>query len=171
FGSNTRDFAIANLDKGGVRRATDDEWQIDACPHNGGSVAPGYRNQLHLAWFTDGAARRGLFYRQIDGDWQSPPMPIGNSSAQANHASVAAEGKTVLLTWREFDGNTYSVQLMYSTDAGSSWSKPMQLMESSGATDYPIPLIDAEKVLIVWNTAKDGLRIVPIERVTARRSG
>jgi hypothetical protein len=169
FGTNTRDFAIANLDKGGVRRATDDEWQIDACPHNGGSIAAGYQDQLHLTWFTDGATRRGLFYKHIDGNWQSPPLPIGNPSAQATHASVAAEGKTVLLTWREFDGNSYSAELMYSTDAGSSWSKPMRLMESTGASDYPVPLIDGKKIFIVWNTAKEGMRIVPIKRVTAVR--
>ena len=30
FGTNTRDFAIANVDKGGIRRATDDEWQMMA---------------------------------------------------------------------------------------------------------------------------------------------
>jgi hypothetical protein len=171
FGTNTRDFAIANLDKGSVRRATDDEWQIDACPHNGGSIASGYRDQLHLVWFTDGAARRGMFYKHIDGNWQSPPMPVGNPSAQASHASVAALGKTVLLTWREFDGNSYSAELMYSTDAGSSWSRPMRLMESAGATDYPVPLIDGKKIFIVWNTAKEGLRIVPIERITAVRPG
>ena len=171
FGSNTRDFAIANLDKGGVHRVTDDEWQIDACPHNGGSIAAGYQDQLHLTWFTDGAARRGLFYKQIDGNWQSPPLPIGNPSAQASHAFVAAAGKTVLLTWREFDGNSYSAELMYSTDGGSSWSKPTRLMESAGATDYPIPLIGGKRILIVWNTAKEGLRIVPIERVTAVRPG
>ena len=171
FGTNTRDFAIANLDKGSVRRATDDEWQIDACPHNGGGIASGYGDQLHLVWFTDGAARRGMFYKHIDGNWQSPRMPVGNPSAQASHASVAALGKTVLLTWREFDGNSYSAELMYSTDAGSSWSRPMRLMESAGATDYPVPLIDGKKIFIVWNTAKEGLRIVPIERITAVRPG
>ena len=171
FGTNTRDFAIANLDKGSVRRATDDEWQIDACPHNGGGIASGYRDQLHLVWFTDGAARQGMFYKHIDGNWQSPPMAVGNPSAQASHASVAALGKTVLLTWREFDGNSYSAELMYSTDAGSSWSRPMRLMESAGATDYPVPLIDGKKIFIVWNTAKEGLRIVPIERITAVRPG
>lgn len=170
FGVNTRDFAIGNLDKGGIRRATDDQWQIDACPHNGGSIAAGHHGRLHLAWSTDGNVRQGLFYRYIDGDWQSRPMRVGNPAAQPNHASVVALGRTVLLTWREFDGDKYSAKLMHSNDAGATWSEPILLMESAGPSDYPIPLIDGKKVLVVWNTAKDGLRILRMERVTARRS-
>jgi hypothetical protein len=167
FGVNTRDFAIANLDKGGMRRATDDEWRIDACPHNGGGIATDRQGQLHLVWFTNGAIRQGLFYKRLGGDWESQPLPIGDPGAQANHASVAAEGKTVLLTWREFDGSSYSAQMMYSNDSGVSWSGPQRLMESAGATDYPIPLIDGNKVLLVWNTAMEGLRVLPFDRLTA----
>lgn len=171
FGENTRDFAIMNLDKGGIRRATHDEWQIDACPHNGGSLATDRQGQLHLAWFTNGTARQGLFYKRFSPDWESRPMSIGNPDTQANHASVIAEGKTVVLTWREFDGQSYSVQMMHSNDGGVSWGEPMRLMESAGATDYPVPLINDSKVLIVWNTAKEGLRILPIERIVAQRPG
>ena len=169
FGSNTRDFAVANMDKGGVRRATDDEWKIDACPHNGGGIATDGRGQLHLVWFTNGKTRQGLFYKRIDGGWESQSLPIGNPAAQANHASVAAEGRTILLTWREFDGRAYSAQLMYSNDGGASWSEPQRLMESFGATDYPVPLIDGKKALIVWNTATEGLRVLPFERVVSAR--
>ena len=170
FGTNTRDFAIANLDEGGVRRATHDKWQVDACPHNGGSLAADRWGKLHLAWFTNGTARQGLFYKNIDGDWESQPMPIGNPAAQANHASVVLEDKIVILSWREFDGQSYSAQMMYSVNGGISWSEPTRLMSSAGATDYPQPLINGEKVLVVWNTAKEGLRIVPIERITAGRA-
>jgi hypothetical protein len=170
FGTNTRDFAIANLDEGGVRRATHDKWQVDACPHNGGSLAADRWGKLHLAWFTNGTARQGLFYKNIDGDWESQPMPIGNPAAQANHASVVLKDKIVILSWREFDGQSYSAQMMYSVNGGVSWSQPTRLMSSVGATDYPLPLINGEKVLVVWNTAKEGLRIVPIERITAGRS-
>lgn len=169
FDTNTRDFAIANLDKGGVRRATRDEWHVNACPHNGGSIAADRWGKLHLVWFTNGTARQGLFYKSIDGDWESQPLAVGDPAAQANHASVVAADKIVLLTWREFDGQSYSVQMMYSTDGGESWNEPARLMTSAGATDYPVPLIDHKKILIVWNTAKEGLRTLPIERVTARR--
>ena len=164
FGANTRDFAIANLDKGSVRRATDDDWKIDACPHNGGDIAADGRGQLHLVWFTNGTARQGLFYKRIDGDWASQPMPIGDPSAQPNHVSVAAEGKTILITWREFDGRRYSAQWKYSNDGGASWSASQRLMESSGATDHPVPLIDKRKATVVWNTAAEGLRVLQFER-------
>ena len=136
---------------------------------NGGGIATDGRGQLHLIWFTNGKTRQGLFYKRIDSGWESQPLPIGNPASQANHASVAAEGRTILLTWREFDGRSYSAQLMYSNDGGASWSEPQGLMESSGATDYPVPLIDGKKVLIVWNTATEGLRILPFERVVSAR--
>ena len=38
--------------------------------------------------------------------------------------------------------------MMHSHDGGVSWSEPLRLMESAGATDYPMPLIDNKKVLI-----------------------
>ena len=168
FGVNTRDFAIANLDQGGVRRATDDEWQINACPHNGGSIAADGQGRLHLTWFTNGNKRQGLFYKRIDGDWESQPLAIGNPAFQAGHAAVVAAGDTVILTWREFDGSAYSVQMMHSKDGGSSWGEPQRLMDSTGAADFPVPLIDSKQVLMVWNTAAEGLRIVSFERVAAK---
>ncbi len=168
FAINTRDFAIANLDQGGVRRATDDDWQIDACPHNGGSIAADGQGRLHLTWFTNGNKRQGLFYKRIDGDWESQPVVIGNPALQASHATVVAAANTVILTWREFDGRAYSVQMMHSKDGGSSWGEPQHLMDSIGAADYPVPLIDGKQVLVVWNTAAEGLRIVSFERVVAK---
>ncbi|PTQ79583.1 hypothetical protein C8R21_12518 [Nitrosospira multiformis] len=168
FDSNTRDFAIANLDKGNMRRATDDEWQIDACPHNGGSIAADGVGGLHFVWFTNGNARQGIFYRRLSGDRMSPPLMVGDPAAQANHASVAANGKTVIVTWREFDGRSYSAKMMYSRDGGESWSEVQRMMASAGATDHPIPLIKGEKVTVVWNTASDGLRVLPLQRLASR---
>src|SRR5574340_108559 len=163
YGSNTRDFALANLDTGTRRRATDDEWQIDACPHHGGGLAVDARGALHLVWFTQGKTRQGLFYKRIAGGRESPPLALGNPAAQAGHAAVAAAGSTVLLTWREFDGRGYVAQAMHSTDGGASWSAPQRLAESSGAADYPLPLTDGERALVVWNSATEGLRVLPLD--------
>ncbi|HWR77154.1 MAG TPA: sialidase family protein [Thiobacillus sp.] len=163
FGTNTRDFAIASLDNGVVRRATHDEWQIDACPHHGGGIAVDGRGVLHLTWFTNGKTRQGLFYKQLDGKIESRPMALGNPSAQAGHSSVAAAGGMVILAWREFDGRTYVAQAMRSDDGGASWSAPIRLAEAAGAADYPLPLTDGKRALVVWNAVAEGLRVLPVE--------
>ncbi|WP_300172221.1 sialidase family protein [uncultured Nitrosomonas sp.] len=170
FGGSTRDFAVVNLDKvaEGVKRATRDEWQIDACPHNGGSLATDGRGQLHLTWFTSGTAAQGQFYKRISGNRESKPMALGDADAQPDHAAVVAHGETVILTWREFDGNAYSARMLFSNDGGETWSKPWRLMRSAGASDYPVPLISNNKALVVWNTENEGLRVLPVERVINR---
>lgn len=95
-------------------------------------------------------------------------MAIGNPATQANHAAVAAMGNTVILTWREFDGRAYTMQMMHSKDGGSSWGEPQRLMDTAGAADYPVPLINGKQVLVVWNTAAESLRIVSFGRVAAK---
>lgn len=173
FGINTRDFAVASLDKvkEGVRRVTRDEWQIDACPHNGGSLATDGKGKLHLTWFTSGTAAQGQFYKRISGNRESEPMALGDMDAQPNHAAVVAHDETVILTWREFDGNVYSAKMMFSNDGGETWSEPWRLMLSAGANDYPVPLISDSKALVVWNTENEGLRVLPVEKVINRSNG
>lgn len=162
FNTNTRDFAIANLDKGGIRRVTDDEWQVDACPHHGGDMAVDSLNRLHLVWFTNGKTRQGLFYKNIKGKEESSPFAIGNSEARASHPSVSASDNTVLLAWREFDESTISAQIMYSNDGGMTWSKPQSLAKTNGAADYPVPKVNGEQMLVIWNTTAEGLRVLPV---------
>lgn len=171
YGTNTRDFALANVDQRGfklnvldanaVRRVTDDHWQIDACPHHGGDIAA-VGSTLHLVWFTNGKTRQGLFYKRIEGSHHTPPMPFGDAAAQAGHPSVAAAGKTVLLSWREFNGRNYVAQAMRSNDGGVSWGAPQRLAESTGMADYPVPLTDGRQALVVWNSASEGLRVLPL---------
>lgn len=163
YGTNTRDFALANLDSGTQRRATDDNWQIDACPHHGGSLAVDGHGALHLVWFTQGSTRQGLFYKHIVDGRESLPQALGDQSAQAGHASVAAAGNIVLVTWREFDGRAYLVRAKYSLDGGISWSAPQRLADSNGAADYPLPLTDGKRALVVWNSTNEGVRVLPLK--------
>ena len=163
YDTNTRDFAIAYLDSGEVRRATDDNWQIDACPHHGGGIAAGGRGALHLVWFTNGKTRQGLFYKRITGPSESVPMAFGNAAAQAGHPGVAAAGNLVILTWREFNGSVYVAYALRSDDGGATWRAPVRLAEAAGIADYPLPLIDGTRAWVVWNTAAEGLRVLPVE--------
>jgi len=163
YGSNTRDFAFSSLETGKVQRLADDEWNIDACPHHGGGIAAGGDGTLHAVWYTRGKNRQGLFYRQVKGDRMSAPMAFGNPQAQAGHATVAADGQTVLITWREFDGQAYGALALLSKDGGVSWSAPRRIAKTADAADYPMPLIHDGRMQVVWNTLREGVRIMEVE--------
>ncbi|MDP2809530.1 MAG: sialidase family protein [Rhodocyclaceae bacterium] len=164
FGKNIRDFAIADLNGGPVRRVTDDEWEIDGCPHHGGGIATDGRGNLHIVWFTNGKNRQGIFYRRIARTdfGMGAPMPLGDPARQAGHPDVAAVGSRVLVSWREFDGKRLSAWAMISEDAGASWGAPQRLAETTQAADYALPLIDGRQALVVWNTQAEGLRVLPV---------
>lgn len=163
YDDNIRDFALAYLDDGQVRRATDDQWRIEACPHHGGDIAADVGGGLHLVWFTNGATRQGLFYKRVDGARESAPLAFGDAAAQAGHPAVAVAGNTVLQTWREFDGRVYAALAMRSDDGGVSWGLPQRLAESAGAADYPQPLSDGRQIRVAWNSAKEGLRVLSLD--------
>lgn len=163
FGLNTRDFAVSPLTGGSVRRVTDDDWEIDACPHHGGGIATDERGALHLTWFTQGKKRQGIFYRRIGAEGASVPLALGNPQAQAGHPTVAVHGRKVLLAWREFDGRAFSAWAQFSQDSGATWSSALRLAESAQAADYPMPLLDGRRALVVWNTAAEGLRVLTVE--------
>lgn len=163
YGANTRDFALGWLARGTTRRATDDAWKIDACPHHGGAIAAAADGGVHVVWFTQGSARQGLFYRHVRGEAMTAPLAFGDASAQAGHPSVAAAGDFVLITWREFDGSSYAAMAKLSRDGGARWSAPQKLATTAGAADYPVPLIHDGRATVVWNTAREGLRVVGAE--------
>ncbi len=171
YDDNIRDFALVYLDNAldntQVRRATDDQWRIEACPHHGGDIAADASGGLHLVWFTNGATRQGLFYKRIDGARESVPLAFGDAAAQAGYPAVAVAGNTVLLTWREFDGRVYAAQTMRSDDGGVSWGLPQRLAESAGAADYPQPLSDGRQIRVVWNSSQEGFRVLSLDMPAA----
>lgn len=163
YGTNTRDFALAHLDSGKLQRLADDGWNIDACPHHGGGIATGGDGTLHAVWYTQGKNRQGLFYRQVKGERMSLPMAFGDPQAQAGHATVAADGQTVLITWREFDGQVYGAMTLLSRDGGAHWSTPRRVATTADAADYPLPFIHNGRMQIAWNTRREGVRIMEVE--------
>lgn len=159
FGRNVRDMAIARLGEP-VRRASQDGWEIAACPHHGGAIAVDAKGGRHLAWFTGAAGSPGLHYRRIDGERMTVPMPFGDLDAQAGHPVVAVVQEEVHLAWREFDGRENRVMTMRSADRGQTWSKPAAIASTAGAADDPLLITGRGGIWLIWNTADAGLKVV-----------
>lgn len=170
YGRNTRDFALARLDGSPPLRASDDGWEIDACPHHGGAIAVDAGGAYHLAWFNNAPGRQGLFYRRTAdrGKSFSAPLAFGDNDAQAGHAAVLALAAEVHLAWREFDGKESAVLVMSSPDAGNTWSPPRRVAATAGASDYPLLAAGRGRIYLAWNTAREGLRLFDLARSESR---
>jgi len=151
FGDNIRDFALARLAADAqIARASDDDWQIDACPHHGGALAIDGEGRRHLVWFTGSAKRPGIHYRYADGAQFSPPVALGDADAQPGHPVVFAAGSNVWLAWREFDGKQYRVKAQRSVDRGASWQAARSVAVAERTADLPIFVAGARSPLLAW---------------------
>ena len=147
-----------------ARRVTFDQWTIEACPEHGPSIAISDANRYHIAWFTQGTARQGLFYAYSDdqGTHFSTPLPIGNPDRLPSHPDLLTQGLHVLLTWTEFDGVSTQLRLMQSNDGGQIWLPAQTLAESAADTDFPFLLSNNQAVFVSWNSKTEGYRLLPV---------
>jgi hypothetical protein len=169
FDDGVRDHAvIAFADvgtPGPVHRVAVDDWAINACPHHGPSLSVAPDGAYHVTWFTNGRARKGLFYAQSTDGGQtfSAPIPIGTPSRGPSRPYVLATSDAVWLTWKEFDGEQTTVLRMLSRDGGRSWSQPKAIAEAAGASDHPLLVANADRVFVSWQSQAEGYRLLPLE--------
>lgn len=163
-----RDHAIVALDAkdapGPVTRVGDDHWKIDACPHHGPSLAIDAAGIHHAAWFSGAEHRQGLFYaRSADGGRSfSAPLPIGSVERQSGRPSLLAQGDAVWLAWKEYDDGRSTILAMQSRDGGRTWSPPLSLSQTDGASDHPLLITIDRQPYLSWMTRRDGYRLVPL---------
>jgi len=176
FEGSERDHMIAEIPAADKvpdpKRATFGRWKIDGCPHHGAALTGGGDGArwwgYHMAWFDGGNDDAGkdatLFYARMDGEaWvSSPARKFGNMKKQAGHPALATSGDNVWLVWREKDAGKSQLWLMKSSDEGKNWDAPNLMADASSAADYPLLLQNGKVLLLVWNTAGEGLKVIPL---------
>lgn len=168
FAQSVRDHAILTFEgpdkPGPVYRVSDDDWAINACPHHGPSLAIA-RGVYHVAWFTNGRARQGVFYaRSADGGKTfSTPMPAGDPDRAPARPSLLYAGGRLWLAWKEFDGTVTTVKAMDSRDDGQHWGAARIIAETSEDSDHPILLRRGDDAFLSWQTRKEGYRLIKLE--------
>jgi hypothetical protein len=114
FAPNIRDHALAQMYPDGragtLRRATFDDWRIDACPHHGPSLAADAAGRLHAVWFTEGPKRSGVFYGRLGNHGVEALRRMGGETAE--HADLALIGERIAVAWKEFDGERSQLRAM-----------------------------------------------------------
>lgn len=169
-----RDHAVAGFvaadTVGPLRRVSQDDWQIEACPHHGPALAVARDGAWHVAWFTASPVRTGLFYaRSADaGEHFTAPLAFGDPARQPARPQLLAVGDSLWLAWREFDGEATEVVAMHSTDGGASWSRRRVLGRSASPADHPLLVSDGRDAWFSWLTAAEGYRLLPLTNVARK---
>ena len=169
FDGTVRDHAITTfadpVTPGPVYRVRVDDWEIDACPHQGPSLAISAAGTYHAVWSTSGRIRQGLFYaRSINGGASfSEPMRIGRPDRSPSRPYVLAVPGMLWIAWKEFDGEATTVNVMASHDDGRTWSPPTIVAGTSEASDHPLLVADQNRAFLSWQTKVDGYHLIPLE--------
>lgn len=169
YPGNIRDHELLKAKPDGAgwirSRVSQDDWQIEACPVHGPALAVGPDGRYHIAWFTQGSVRKGLFYANSSDQGQhfSSPMPFGDLQKLPSHPSVVSLGRRVALAWNEFDGVKTKVMVMQSNDAGKTWSPAKSVAESVSESDFPFLLTNGQGIFLSWNSRNEGYRLIPVD--------
>ena len=168
FPGGVRDHALIRMDRSGkwlpVRRVTNDHWRIDACPEHGPALAIDDRGRGHLAWFTLGDRRQGIYYARTDdyGATLSDPIALGNPDHLPGHPDVIAVEDRVVIVWHEFDGEQAEVFAIESTDRGEHWTVAKRLASSQGESSYPKLVNHRDRVFLSWSDTQNGHQLIEI---------
>jgi hypothetical protein len=163
FEPDVRDHALARLGPDGVaseaRRATFDDWHIEACPHHGPSMAQDAQGRLHAVWFSGAAGKEGVYYGRLGDGRVEGQRRIGGDTAA--HADLAIRGDRIAIAWKEFDGTQSVLRAMRSDDGGATW-RESRLAASAGATDQPKVLANGGDFYVFWNSRDKPLLTVAL---------
>ncbi|WP_422000817.1 exo-alpha-sialidase [Reyranella sp.] len=169
FPGSVRDHAVLTFKDaatpGPLRRVSVDGWKIEACPHHGPSIAIAPDGSQHVAWFTDGAARQGLFYARADSADApfDPPRALSVPERQPARPFLLANGPALHLVWKEFNGERTAVRWQASRDSGRTWSAPRTVADTGDASDHPLLVAHAGRAYLSWLTEQEGYRLIPLE--------
>jgi hypothetical protein len=169
FDGTVRDHAVITFadpqSPGPPNRVSVDDWKTDVCPHQGPTLAIAADGSYHVAWFTNGSARSGLFYASSTdgGRTFSRPMPFGNAARNPSRPFLLMAHDSLWLAWKEFDGERTTVLTMVSQDAGRTWSGPKAVAQTANASDHPLLVTNGTQVFLSWQTRAEGYRLLPLE--------
>ena len=154
----------ANDGVGPIQRVAIDYWKTDVCPHHGPAIAIADTGTIHVAWFTQGDARQGVFYANSnnEGKTYSQPRQLGNAKRNVARPYLLTLGQEVWLAWKEFDGEKAIIFLQHSNDDGKTWSIAKPIAEAVGYTDHPLLVNQGKQVFLSWLTRAKGYQLLSI---------
>jgi len=82
--------------------------------------------------------------------------------AGASHAHIQTLGQQVAIVWQEFDGKNNVLQLIKSSDAGKTWTKPEVIAQATKGVDTPFLITDKQAMYVSWHRQQQDYQLQKI---------
>ena len=167
FGDNVRDHGIGRLVADGKelvwRRAHEDGWRIQGCPHQGPALLASDRQRTLAAWYTMQQAQPRLLVGAFDRDGALHDGPLVIEGHMPRHPDLAEVGGTTVLVYLDDRVDAGEVTLLRrdSHDGCRTWRAAATVRRAKGLVDQPALLTHDGKAYALWQT-EAGLDLIPL---------
>ena len=160
FPGDIRDMQFGFSHDGGLsfappRRVHVDRWQLNACPHRGGSTGIDARGRIYATWYTEGEKRQPaiLFAVSQDGKRFSAPQRLDSSrSSIPDHVRMAIDkaGHAVVV-WEDSTAVHRRVLWRSTTDGGRTFSPVRSLSSALKAYAPDVTASSTGGFVVAWH--------------------
>ncbi|MCI4320563.1 MAG: glycoside hydrolase [Thermoplasmata archaeon] len=85
------------------------------------------------------------------------PLPVNNTISGPGVNWLAADGRTILLAYDDFNGSQWFVKLVRSTDGGVTWSAPVNVSDDPRDQHmWPTIAVSHDVIGIAWYDSRNG---------------
>lgn len=103
---------------------------------------------------SDAEIRDMSIVRLLDGQWTEPKTIYSDNwkiaGCPVNGPRVVAEGNNLAVAWFSAASDTSHVNVIFSTDGGATFNKPIRVDEGSAIGRVDIVMIDNQSVMVCW---------------------
>jgi len=167
FDNGIRDHVVQVIDKSGqfpIRRVSDDHWKTDVCPHQGPTISLDQLGRTHVAWFTMGDNRQGVYIAHAavkDGRF-SDPVKVGMDGMQVSRPYLLSVDNKLWLATKQFDGRKTNIVIQTSNDNGDHWEIGKIIEATEDYSDHPILVAKEKMVFLSWFSRQFGYKLVKL---------
>jgi LPXTG-motif cell wall-anchored protein len=107
---------------------------------------------ITVIWYrSDGSNNRIQTAISTDtGTTWSTPLDLSTAGGNASGPQLVTDGSTITVIWSRYDGSNNRIQTATSTDAGTTWSTPLDLSTAGGNAFNPQLVTDGSTITATW---------------------
>jgi hypothetical protein len=109
-------------------------------------------NNVYVTWENNGLGNFEVFVAKSNdnGNTFASPVNISNDAAPSGAPQIVSSGKNVYVSWMDKTPGNYDIFVAKSTDAGSTFSAPVNVSNTAKDSGYQQIAMSGNNVYVVW---------------------